>query len=89
MVLASVEVQNVFLIQYVETLLSGEREVRSEEQETKERNRWEVCWPDLDHESQGVIDHLDSSRKKERTSITNSRRKHSPRLQDCKNLQIA
>ena len=64
MVMASVEVQNVFPIQYVKTLPSGEREMKSEEQETKERNRWEVCQPDLEHESRGVIDHSDSSRKK-------------------------
>ena len=64
MVMASVEVQNVFPIQYVETLSSGEREMKREEQETTERNRWEVHWPDLDHESQGVIDHSDLSRKR-------------------------
>ena len=42
-VMASVEVQNVFPMQYVETLPSGEKEMRSEEEETTERNRWEVC----------------------------------------------
>ena len=78
MVKAGVEVRNVFPIQYVETLPSGEREMRSEE-EAAERNRWEVCWPDLEHESRGVIDHSDSSRKNERTSITDSRRIYSPR----------
>jgi breast cancer 2 susceptibility protein len=43
-VMASVEVQNVYPVQYVETLPSGEREMRSEEEEITERNRWEVCF---------------------------------------------
>ena len=88
-VMASFEVRNVFSIQYVETLPNGEREMRSEEEQTAERNRLEVCWPDLDHESRGVIDHSGSSKKKERMSITDSRRKCSPRSQGCKSSQIA
>ena len=41
-VMAGVEVQNVFPIQYVETLLSGEKEMRSEEEESTARDKWEV-----------------------------------------------
>jgi len=47
-VMATVEVQNAFPIQYVETLPSGEKEMRSEEEESTERDRWEVSWRDLD-----------------------------------------
>ena len=43
-VMASVEVQNVFPIQYVETLPSGEKEMRSEEEESAERDKWEVSF---------------------------------------------
>jgi breast cancer 2 susceptibility protein len=56
-VMASIEVQNVFPIQYVETLPSGEREMWSEEEEMTERDRWEVCWCGLDRENRDGIDH--------------------------------
>ena len=56
-VMATVEVQNAFPIQYVETLPSGEKEMRSEEEESTERERWEVSWRDLDCGRRSAIDH--------------------------------
>jgi len=41
-VMAGVKVRNIFPIQYVETLLSGEKEMRSEEEESTAWDKWEV-----------------------------------------------
>ena len=56
-VMTGVEVQNVFPIQYVETLPSGEKEMRSEEEESIARDRWEVSWRIVDHNSRSAINH--------------------------------
>ena len=56
-VMTGVEVQNVFPIQYVETLPSGEKEMRSEEEDSTEWDRWEVSWRVLDRKGRSVINH--------------------------------
>ena len=56
-IMTGVEVQNVFPIQYVETLPSGEKEMRSEEEESTERDRWEVSWRVPDRKGRSAIDH--------------------------------
>jgi len=56
-VMAGVRLQNVFPIQYVETLPSGEKEMRSEGEESTERDKWEVSRRVLDRKSRNVINH--------------------------------
>ena len=56
-VMTGVEVQNVFPIQYVETLPSGEKEMRSEEEDSTEWDRWEVSWRVLGRKGRSVINH--------------------------------
>jgi len=55
--MAGVRLQNVFPIQYVETLPSGEKEMRSEGEESTERDKWEVSRRVLDRKSRNVINH--------------------------------